>query len=81
MDELRLIRHIWLDEKHEFEDLLPQIYEEETGKVQDGLGDDEKTCAKYFRLHLNRGINHYSARDVLKSCQDLLRSAGPKEES
>lgn len=31
MDELKLIRQIWLDEFHEFEDLLPQIYEEETG--------------------------------------------------
>jgi DNA sulfur modification protein DndC len=32
MDELKLIRQIWLDEFHEFEDLLPRIYEEETGK-------------------------------------------------
>lgn len=29
--ELQAIRQIWLDEKHEFEDTLPQIYEEETG--------------------------------------------------
>lgn len=37
MDELRLIRQIWLDEKHEFEDTLPKIYQEVTGKVyQDG---------------------------------------------
>lgn len=32
MEELKLIRQIWLDEFHEFEDLLPRIYEEETGK-------------------------------------------------
>ena len=43
--------------------------------INDGLGDDEKTLAKYFRLHLSRGINHYSTRDVLKSCSDLLGSA------
>lgn len=43
--------------------------------IDDGLGDDDKTCMKYFRLHLNRGINHYSAKDVLKSYQALLRSA------
>ena len=49
--------------------------------VNDGLGDDEKTLAKYFRLHLNRGINHYSTRDVLKNCSDLLKSALPKEEA
>ncbi len=49
--------------------------------INDGLGADEKTLAKYFRLHLNRGINHYSTRDVLKNCSDLLKSALPKEES
>lgn len=32
MDELRFIRKIWLDEKHEFEDKLPQIYKEVMGK-------------------------------------------------
>lgn len=31
-DELRLIRQIWLDDFHEFEDELPRIYAEETGK-------------------------------------------------
>ncbi len=30
-EELKLIRQIWLDEFHEFEDRLPIIYEEETG--------------------------------------------------
>lgn len=30
-EELQAIRQIWLDEKHEFEDTLPKIYEEETG--------------------------------------------------
>lgn len=32
MEELRLIRKIWLDEKHEFDDSLPRIYREVTGK-------------------------------------------------
>lgn len=37
-EELSLIRQIWLDEKHEFEDSLPHIYEEVTGKpYEDGL--------------------------------------------
>lgn len=36
--ELQTIRQIWLDEKHEFEDTLPHIYEEETGRpYQDDL--------------------------------------------
>lgn len=32
VEELQAIRKIWLDEKHEFEDKLPRIYEEETGR-------------------------------------------------
>lgn len=49
--------------------------------INDGLGDDEETLAKYFRLHLSRGINHYSTRDVLKNCSDLLESALPEGEA
>lgn len=47
--------------------------------LNDGFGDEEQTLAKYFRLHLNRGINHYSSKDVLKNCADLLKSAVAKE--
>jgi DNA sulfur modification protein DndC len=32
IDELRLIRRIWVLEKHETEDCLPRIYQEVTGK-------------------------------------------------
>ena len=42
--------------------------------LKDGLGDDSDTLLRYFRLHLNRGINHYSSRDVLKSVHDLLNT-------
>ncbi len=45
MDELRFIRQIWLDEKHEFDDSLPRIYEEETGKKYD---DGIISKNKYF---------------------------------
>lgn len=45
-DELRMIRHIWLEEKHEFDDRLPIIYEEETGKPFDDGGMIIKN--KYF---------------------------------
>lgn len=38
MEELSLIRQIWLDEKHEFEDNLPRIFREETGReFTDGI--------------------------------------------
>ena len=33
--ELRAIRRIWVNEKHEFDDSLPAIYEEVTGKTFD----------------------------------------------
>ncbi len=32
-EELSEIRHIWLEEKHEFDDSLPRIYREVTGEV------------------------------------------------
>ena len=32
LDELREIRRLWVIEKHEIEDLLPRIYQEETGE-------------------------------------------------
>lgn len=31
-EELEYIREIWLNEKHEFDDSLPRIYKEVTGK-------------------------------------------------
>lgn len=33
MDQIQEIRRIWVIDKHEIEDLLPQIYEEEMGKA------------------------------------------------
>jgi DNA sulfur modification protein DndC len=42
--ELSEIRRIWLEEKHEFDDSLPRIYEEVTGKpfIDNRLGDERK---------------------------------------
>ena len=40
--------------------------------LNDGLGESQEVLARYFRLHLSRGINHFSSRDVLRSSQDLL---------
>ncbi|MFD3890875.1 DNA phosphorothioation system sulfurtransferase DndC [Streptomyces microflavus] len=41
LDELHLIRHIWVFDKHEVEDTLPLIYEEETGEPFPGRPLDE----------------------------------------
>ncbi|MDK2905908.1 MAG: sulfur modification protein DndC [Eubacteriaceae bacterium] len=45
MEELRFIRKLWLDEKHEFDDSLPRIYKEETGK---DFEDNTIRSNKYF---------------------------------
>ena len=48
MEELSLIRQIWLDEKHEFEDSLPRIYREETGhEFNDGIISKNKYFGTY----------------------------------
>ena len=58
-----------------------EIYEEliRLRCLKDGLSEDTETLLRYFRLHLNRGINHYSSRDVLKSIFDLIGTL-PSEE-
>lgn len=45
MDELCIIRRIWLDEKHEFEDTLPRIYKEITGR---SFCDTTLSSNKYY---------------------------------
>ena len=44
-EELQMIRQIWLDEKHEFDDTLPVIYERVTGKT---YSDQLISKNKYF---------------------------------
>lgn len=41
----------------------------------DGLPLDEDTLAKYFRLHLNRGIAYMAATNMIKSIDDLMNLA------
>lgn len=43
--------------------------------IHDGLGIDEVTLAKYFYLHLSRGISYLSSTNYIKSLEDLLRLA------
>lgn len=44
--------------------------------IRDGLGTDEATLAKYFRLHLSRGIAYLSSTNLIRSLDDLLKMAG-----
>ncbi|MCO6008276.1 DNA phosphorothioation system sulfurtransferase DndC [Actinoallomurus purpureus] len=56
MDELHEIRRIWVFEKHEIEDLLPRIYEEETGEEFPGKPLDEHLTLAGDEMELLREV-------------------------
>lgn len=43
-----------------------------------GLATDQKTAAKYFRLHLDRGIAYLSGPGFIRNIDDLLALAEEK---
>ena len=43
--------------------------------IKDGLSTDDETLAKYFKLHLNRGISYLAGTNVIKSIDDLVNLA------
>ncbi|KJS03671.1 MAG: DNA sulfur modification protein DndE [Peptococcaceae bacterium BRH_c4a] len=43
--------------------------------IDDGLGIDPEVLAKYFKLHLHRGIAYLVTKDFVNSTSDLLRLA------
>ena len=61
MQELNHIRHLWLNDKHEFDDSLPRIYEQVTGE-------------KFIPTEITRQTSFGSAEwDLLSSvCKDLF---------
>ena len=44
-----------------------------------GLPTDEETLAKYFKLHIERGIAHLSGTNFIKNLDDLLDLAIEEE--
>ena len=46
---------------------------------QDGLGTDAETLAKYFRLHLHRGIGYLFADRSLQSIRHLVERAAKQD--
>ena len=48
--------------------------------IRDGLGTDDTTLAKYFNLHLSRGIAYLSGTNYIRSLEDLLGLALKAEE-
>ena len=62
--------HTFAGENHEIYDALIRAR-----CIKDGLPIDEETLAKYFKLHLNRGIAYLSGTNVIKSIDDLINLA------
>jgi len=60
----------WLTFAGEYHEIYEMLIRQRC--INDGLGTDPEILVKYFRLHLSRGINHFSTRDVLKSCESLI---------
>lgn len=87
-EELSEIRRIWLEEKHEFDDSLPRIYEEVTGEpFQDSrpgaekklLGSDEWTvlneiCDDEMHLELMARLLHTESQYHAKSRRGIYES-------
>jgi len=48
--------------------------------IQDGLGSGRDTVAKYFKLHLHRGISYLASPGYITSCPDLLELVLEKED-
>jgi DNA sulfur modification protein DndE len=59
--------HTFAGENHEIYDALIRAR-----CIKDGLPTDEETLAKYFKLHLNRGIAYLAGTNVIKSIDDLI---------
>jgi len=84
-EELQGIRRSWVIEKHEFEDSLPSIYEEETGEPYPGPGLDDNAVFGAEEVALLRELCsedplHFElVRELLsteKQHRNMLRRAG-----
>ncbi|MDA8229461.1 MAG: DNA sulfur modification protein DndE [Desulfitobacterium hafniense] len=62
--------HTFAGENHEIYDALIRAR-----CIKDDLPTDEETLAKYFKLHLNRGIAYLSGTNVIKTIDDLVNLA------
>tara|TARA_R100000027_G_scaffold163_1_gene165 strand:+ start:9440 stop:11035 length:1596 start_codon:yes stop_codon:yes gene_type:complete len=81
LDELREIRRIWVVDKHELEDLLPGIYEEEAGEPYPGESlDDDMVLGAAEMAELKelcgQGRLHYElTRELLSTTRQQQSSA------
>ena len=57
-------------DNHEIYDALVRVW-----CMENELSTDDETLAKYFKLHLNRGISYLSGTGVIKTLDDLVSLA------
>lgn len=60
----------WLTFAGEYHELYEALIKEWC--IENDLGTDNDTIAKYFKLHLERGIGYLSGTNFVKDIKDLL---------
>lgn len=79
-DELRAIRNLWLEDKHEVEDLLPRIYEEVMGRPYPGVRDETPVLGREALEILNETCSddrlHYETLRNLLHIEHQFRRGG-----
>lgn len=60
----------WLTFAGEYHELYESLIKEWC--IENDLGTDNDTIAKYFKLHLERGIGYLSGTNFVKDIKDLL---------
>lgn len=60
----------WLTFAGEYHELYEALIKEWC--IENNLGTDNDTIAKYFKLHLERGIGYLSGTNFVKDIKDLL---------
>lgn len=60
----------WFTFSGEYSDLYDSLIK--AWCIDNGISTDEETLAKYFKLHLERGIAYLAGTNFIKSLDDLL---------
>ena len=69
----------WLTFAGEYHEIYEALIKEWC--IENKLGLDDDTIAKYFKLHLLRGLGYLSGTNFVKDIKDLLDKALPEEQS
>lgn len=67
----------WLTFAGEYHELYEALIKEWC--IENDLGTDNDTIAKYFKLHLERGIGYLSGTNFVKDIKDLLDKSMSEE--